>query len=252
MDRLQGKVALISGAARGMGASHARLFVEEGARVVIGDILDAEGEALARELGDNVIFVHLDVTQSEDWRTAVASAVRHFGGLDILVNNAAIAEFAPIMETSRALWDRTLAVNLTGTFKGVMAALPELKKSGRASIINVSSTAGFTGYEGLSVYNASKFGVRGLSKSMALDLAKYGIRVNSMHPGVIKTPLSEGLSETPSHVAMHRMGQPREVSYLALFLASDESSFCTGAEYLADGGEIAGLANNAVLSRHAL
>jgi len=252
MDRLQGKVALITGAARGMGAEHARLFIEEGARIVIGDILDAEGEALSAELGGNVIYVHLDVTKSDDWIHAVDTAVQHFGGLDILVNNAGIAEFAPIAETSMALWDRTLAVNLTGPFRGVMAALSELKKSGRASIINLSSTAGFVGYEGLSVYNASKFGVRGLTKSMALDLAKHGIRVNSVHPGVIKTPLSEGLSESPSHVAMRRMGEPREVSYLVLFLASDEASFCTGAEYLADGGEIAGLANNAILSRHAV
>ena len=233
-----------------MGAAHAQLLMQEGAKVVIGDILDDQGQALAAELGANVIYVHLDVTSTEDWDRAVATAVEHFGGLDVLVNNAAIAEFAAIEDTSMQLWDRTIAVNLTGTFRGIQAALPALKKSGSASIINISSTAAFVGYEGLSAYNASKWGVRGLTKSVALDMAKHGIRVNSVHPGVIKTPLSEGLSESPSHTAMHRMGDPKEVSYLVLLLASDESSFCTGAEYLVDGGEIAGLANLIALSRH--
>ena len=158
MARVSGKVALISGGARGMGAAHAELLMQEGAKVVIGDILDDQGYALAAELGENVIYVHLDVTSTEDWERAVATAVEHFGGLDILVNNAAVAEFAAIEDTTMQIWDRTIAVNLTGTFRGIQAALPALKKSGSSSIINISSTAAFVGYENLSVYNASKWG----------------------------------------------------------------------------------------------
>ena len=252
MARLTGKVAVISGASQGMGAAHARLMVREGARVVLGDILDAQGEELARELGEGALYVHLDVTNSDDWAKAVAAAVSNFDGLDILVNNAGIAEFVALEDTTMELWDRTLAINLTGAFRGIQAALPALKRSGNASIINISSIAGFVGFEGLGVYNASKFALRGLTKSLALDLAQYSIRVNSVHPGAIRTPMSVGLSLTPSNTAMHRMGEPEEVANLVLFLASDESSFCTGAEYLADGGEAAGLSNHIPLSRVAV
>ena len=252
MARLTGKVAVISGASQGMGAAHARLMVREGARVVLGDILDAQGEELARELGEGALYVHLDVTNSDDWEKAVAAAVSNFNGLDILVNNAGIAEFVALEDTTMELWDRTLAINLTGAFRGIQAALPALKKSGNASIINISSIAGFVGFEGLGVYNASKFALRGLTKSLALDLAQYSIRVNSVHPGAIRTLMSVGLSLTPSNTAMHRMGEPEEVANLVLFLASDESSFCTGAEYLADGGEAAGLSNHIPLSRVAV
>ncbi|KGJ71846.1 3-alpha-hydroxysteroid dehydrogenase [Cryobacterium roopkundense] len=249
MARLAGKVALISGAAQGMGAAHARTMIREGARVVIGDIGDAQGQALAEELGDNARYVHLDVTESEDWDRAVAVAVGSFGGLDILVNNAGIAEFVSLEDTTMELWDRTLAINLAGAFRGIQAALPALKQSEHASIINISSIAGFVGFEGLGVYNASKFALRGLTKSVALDLADDGIRVNSVHPGGVRTPMTVGLSANPSNTAMHRLGEPEEVSNLVLFLASDESSFCTGAEYLADGGEAAGLSNLIPLSR---
>ncbi|TFD47932.1 SDR family oxidoreductase [Cryobacterium sp. Hh11] len=249
MARLAGKVALISGAAQGMGAAHARTMIREGARVVLGDIGDAQGEALADELGVNARYVHLDVTDSEDWDRAVAVAVESFGGLDILVNNAGIAEFVSLEDTTMELWDRTIAINLTGAFRGIQAALPALKESEHASIINISSIAGFVGFEGLGVYNASKFALRGLTKSVALDLAADGIRVNSVHPGAVRTPMTVGLSLNPSNTAMHRLGEPEEVSNLVLFLASDESSFCTGAEYLADGGEAAGLSNLIPLSR---
>ena len=250
MARVSGKVALVTGAARGMGAEHARLLVEEGAQVVLADILDDLGQQLADELGENARYIHLDVRKSEDWDAAVATAVSTFGGLSVLVNNAAVAEFASVEDTTIELWERILEVNLTGTFRGMQAALPALKRSKSSSIVNISSTAAFVGYESLGAYNASKWGIRGLTKSVALDMAKFGVRVNSVHPGVIKTPLSEGLSETPAHVAMHRMGRSREVSYMVLFLASDESSYCTGAEYLVDGGEIAGLSNLIALSRH--
>jgi len=245
MARVSGKVALISGGARGMGASHARLLVDEGAKVVIGDILDSEGEALAAELGDAVRYVHLDVTDYDQWEAAVAAAVDTFGRLDIVVNNAGIANFGPIEEYTLDAWDLILKINLTGVFYGIKSAIPALKESGAGSIINVSSTAGLQGYEALPGYNAAKYGVRGLTKNAALDLGRYNIRVNSVHPGVIRTPMTEELETPQSHVALHRVGEPIELSNLILFLASDESSFSTGAEFVADGGETAGLAHYA-------
>jgi 3alpha(or 20beta)-hydroxysteroid dehydrogenase len=243
MARVTGKVALISGAARGMGASHARVLVAEGAKVVIGDLLDAEGEALAAELGDSARYVHLDVTVYDDWEAAVKVAVEAFGGLDILVNNAGIANFAPIEDYTVQQWDKIIAINLTGVFYGIKAAIEPLKRSGKGSIVNVSSTAGIQGFEALPGYNAAKFGVRGLTKNAALDLGRYNIRVNSVHPGNIRTPMTEGLDVNQNHVALHRIGEPIELSNLVLFLASDESSFSTGAEFIADGGETAGLAH---------
>ncbi|MRG59938.1 SDR family oxidoreductase [Agromyces sp. CFH 90414] len=243
MARVNGKVALISGGARGMGASHARRLVEEGAKVVIGDLLDAEGEALAAELGESVRYVHLDVTDFAQWQNAVELAVGEFGRLDILVNNAGIANFGPIEEYTIEAWDKIIAINLTGVFYGIKAAIPALKESGAGSIVNISSTAGLQGFEALPGYNAAKFGVRGLTKNAALDLGRYNIRVNSVHPGNIRTPMTEGLDVNQNHVALHRVGEPIELSNLILFLASDESSFSTGAEFVADGGETAGLAH---------
>ncbi len=243
MARVSGKVALISGGARGMGASHARLLVDEGAKVVIGDILDEEGEALAAELGDAVRYVHLDVTDYAQWEAAVAAAVEAFGRLDIVVNNAGIANFGLIEDYTLEAWDLIVKINLTGVFYGIKSAVPALKESGAGSIINVSSTAGLQGYEALPGYNAAKYGVRGLTKNAALDLGRYNIRVNSVHPGVIRTPMTEELETPQSHVALHRVGEPIELSNLILFLASDESSFSTGAEFVADGGETAGLAH---------
>jgi len=243
MGRVEGKVALISGGARGMGAEHARLLVKEGARVVVGDILDAEGEALVADLGEAARYAHLDVTQYADWEAAVALAESAFGRLDILVNNAGIATFGPIEEYTMQQWDQIIAINLTGVFAGIKASIDALKRSGAGSIINVSSTAGLQGYEALPGYNAAKFGVRGLTKNAALDLGRYNIRVNSIHPGAIRTPMTEGLDHSQNHVALHRIGEPIELSNLVLFLASDESSFSTGAEFVADGGETAGLAH---------
>jgi 3alpha(or 20beta)-hydroxysteroid dehydrogenase len=243
MGRVSGKVALISGGARGMGASHARLLVQEGAQVVIGDLLDAEGEALAAELGAAAHYVHLDVTDYADWEAAVAAAEAQFGRLDILINNAGIANFAPIEDYTLAQWDKIIAINLTGVFYGIKAAIEPLKRSGAGSIVNISSTAGLQGFEALPGYNAAKFGVRGLSKNAALDLGRYNIRVNSVHPGNIRTPMTDGLDVNQNHVALHRVGEPIELSQLVLFLASDESSFSTGSEFVADGGETAGLAH---------
>lgn len=242
--RLNGKVALVSGGARGMGAAHAKLMIAEGAKVVIGDLLDKEGEALAHELGPDATYVHLDVTKPKDWDDAVSKAVRTYGKLDVLVNNAGIANFGPIEEYSHADWDKIIAINLTGVFNGIKAAVPELKKTKGGSIINISSTAGIRGYPALSGYTATKFGVRGLTKAVALDVGKYGIRVNSVHPGVIRTPMTSSIPEDTRHVAMDRTAAPEEVAQLVLFLASDESSFSTGAEFIADGGETAGLVAN--------
>ena len=241
MARVAGKVALISGGARGMGAAHAELLVAEGAKVVIGDILDAEGEATAARLGDSVRFVHLDVTKPDDWNTAVSVAVDGFGGLDILVNNAGIANFAPIEDYTLEQWNLIIAINLTGTFNGIKAAIPALKKSGRGSIINISSTAGIKGVAALPGYTAAKFAVRGLTKEVAIDLGRYNIRANSIHPGNIRTPMTDGLDVDQSLVPLGRMGDASELSAMVLFLASDESSFSTGAEFIADGGETAGI-----------
>jgi 3alpha(or 20beta)-hydroxysteroid dehydrogenase len=241
-NRLEGKVALITGAGRGMGESHARAMVAQGARVLLGDILDDEGEKLAAELGDAAVYVHLDVTNRQQWAQAVATAVERFGKLNVLVNNAGIATVGAIGEYTPEQWDATIAINLTGVFNGISAAVKVLKASAPSSIINVSSTAGLQGYTALSGYTASKFGVRGLTKSVALDLGATNVRANSVHPGAVATPMTEGLDAQQRHVALRRVGTSMELSHLIVFLASDESSFCTGAEFVADGGETAGLA----------
>jgi 3alpha(or 20beta)-hydroxysteroid dehydrogenase len=243
MARVSGKVALISGGARGLGAAMARRLVEEGAQVVVGDLLDEEGEALAAELGAACRYMHLDVTRAQHWDTAVALAVEQYGGLDVLVNNAGIVNFGPIEEYTLELWNSIIAINLTGVFLGIKAAVPVIIRSTAGSIINVSSTAGMQGYEALPGYVAAKFGVRGLTKAVALDLGKYNVRVNSVHPGAIATPMTAGLELPQNHVALHRIGQAAEVANLVLFLASDESSFSTGAEFLTDGGELSGLSH---------
>ena len=224
-----------------MGAAHARRLVEEGAQVVIGDLLDEVGEATAAEIGENARYVHLDVTKPEDWDSAVATAVAEFGRLDILINNAGIANFAPIEDYTLEQWNLILAINLTGTFNGIKASIPALKESGKGSIINISSTAGIKGVAALPGYTAAKFAVRGLTKEVAIDLGRYNIRANSVHPGNIRTPMTDGLEVDQSLVPLSRMGEVSELSNLILFLASDESSFSTGAEFIADGGETAGI-----------
>lgn len=240
--RLAGKVALITGGARGMGESHARAMVAQGAQVVLADVLDEEAEALAAALGDAAIAVHLDVTNREQWAAAVAATLAAFGKLNVLVNNAGIAHFGTIGRYAPEQWDQMIAINLTGVFNGVHACVDALKAAAPGSIINISSTAGLHGYPGLTGYNAAKFGVRGLTKAVALDLGRHGVRCNSVHPGVVSTPMTEGLNATQDHVAMGRIGDPWELSALVVFLASDESSFSTGAEFVADGGEMAGRA----------
>jgi 3alpha(or 20beta)-hydroxysteroid dehydrogenase len=244
MGRVEGKVALISGAARGMGAAHVRRLVEEGARVVVADVLDEDAEELATDVGDAALAVHLDVAHYPDWERAVGLALDRFGRLDILVNNAGITNYARVEEYPLEAWHTIIAVNLTGVFYGIRAAVPAMRLNERGSIVNISSTAGIRGYAAMPGYTASKFGVRGLTKSAALDLGRYGIRVNSVHPGVIRTPMMEGREPPRDHVALGRMGEPHEVADVVLHLASDESSFTTGMEFVVDGGESAGVARD--------
>ncbi|HEY8700192.1 MAG TPA: glucose 1-dehydrogenase [Arthrobacter sp.] len=240
MERVIDTVALVSGGARGIGAAVASRLHGEGARVVIGDVLDEDGKETAERIGSGAVYVHLDVTRPQDWESAVNAAVETFGGLNILVNNAGIVNFASIEDYTLEQWNAVIAVNLTGTFNGIKAAIPALKQSRGGSIVNISSIAGIRGYEQIPGYTASKFGIRGLTKSAALDLGRHGIRVNSVHPGVISTPMTAGMAMDMSHVALSRMGHPGEVADLVLYLSSTESSFVTGAEFVIDGGDSAG------------
>ena len=243
MGRVDNKVALISGGARGMGASHARLLVREGARVVIGDILDEDGTALAAELGDAARYVHLDVTDPEQWKAAVATAIDAFGKLDVLVNNAGIVNGAMIQRFRLADWQKILDVNLTGTFLGIRASTDALIANKGGSIINVSSIEGMRGTPWAHGYVASKWAVRGLTKSVALELAPHNIRANSIHPGMIRTRMTENIPDDLIPIPLGRTADPLEVSTFVLFLASDESSYATGTEFVMDGGVIAGIAH---------
>ncbi|RDI44484.1 SDR family oxidoreductase [Nocardia mexicana] len=242
--RLAGRVAVISGAASGMGASHARAFIAEGADVVLGDIAVDAGKQLADELGERAAFAELDVTRAADWEAAVATALDRFGKLDVLVNNAGILDGGPLGSYTEAQWQRVLAVNLTGPFLGLSAARDALVAARPASVVNISSAAGMQGVSGMHAYTASKFGLRGFTKSAALELAPHGVRVNSVHPGGIVTPM---IGAQPGAVTIDlnestltRLGTPEEVSGLVVYLASTESSYCTGGEFLADGGMTAG------------
>jgi 3alpha(or 20beta)-hydroxysteroid dehydrogenase len=236
MSRLHNTVAIITGGARGMGAAHARAFAREGARVVIADVLDDEGRSLAAELGDTVRYEHLDVTSESEWETVVASTVEAFGTVDVLVNNAGIGNMAAIDNYTLEMWNAVLAVNLTGTFLGVKAVVPVMKAAKHGSIINISSVEGLRGSAGLHGYVASKFAVRGLTKSVAVELGRYNVRVNSVHPGFIVTPMTEQLDFARQQVPLGRPAQPEEVSSLVVFLASEESAYSTGAEFVVDGG----------------
>ena len=244
--RLENKVALISGGARGMGAVEAKMFVKEGAKVVIGDVLDEDGkqtESEINETGGECVFVHLDVTDETAWQDAVAAAVDRFGKLDILVNNAGIARINNVEDTTSDEWDLVMDINAKGVFLGTKAAIPEIRKAGGGSIVNISSIAGLTGGR-TSSYAASKGAVRLLTKSSAIQYAGEGIRCNSVHPGVIETPMTTpmmlntqtGRDLTASRHPLGRVGQPEDIAYGVLFLASDESSFMTGSELVIDGG----------------
>jgi len=238
MGRVDEKVALISGGARGMGAAHARMLVAEGAKVVISDILDDDGKALADELGAAARYVHLDVTDADQWDAAVATAVGEFGKLNVLVNNAGIVALGQIGKFDMTKWQKVIDVNLTGTFLGMQASVEAMKTAGGGSIINVSSIEGLRGAPMVHPYVATKWAVRGLSKSAALDLGKFNIRVNSLHPGFIRTPMTKHFPDDLVTSPLGRPGQSDEVATFVVFLASDESSFATGAEFVVDGGLI--------------
>ena len=246
--RLEGKVALISGGARGQGAAEAKLFVREGAKVVFGDIRDQEGqqvEAQIRELGGEATYTHLDVTREADWRSAVDTAVDRYGKLDILVNNAGIAIWKGVEDTTEEDWDRVMAVNAKGVFLGTKHSIPAMRRAGGGSIINISSTAGLRGSPGLAAYTASKGAVRLLTKSTAIQYARDNIRCNSVHPGGVDTPMVQEAPDDPARrearqrTPMGRRAAPEEIAYGVLYLASDESSFVTGSELVIDGGRSA-------------
>jgi 3alpha(or 20beta)-hydroxysteroid dehydrogenase len=246
MGRVDGKVALISGGAQGMGAAHARMLVAEGAKVVIGDILDDKGKALADEIGDAARYVHLDVTQFDQWQSAVSTATQEFGTLNVLVNNAGIVALGPLKTLDVAKWQNVLDVNLTGTMLGIKASIDAMTAAGGGSIINVSSIEGLRGAAWVHSYVASKWAVRGLTKSAALELAHAKIRVNSIHPGFIRTPMTKHLPDDMVQAPLGRPGTPEEVASFVLFLASDESSFATGAEFVMDGGLVADVPHRAM------
>ena len=283
MGRLDGKVALITGGARGMGESHVRAFAAEGARVVFGDVLDDKGKAVASALGDCVRYVHHDVTSEEDWACAVASAVDAFGRLDVLVNNAGILTFGRIADMPFAEFRRIMEVNAFGCWLGMKSVLSAMREAGGGSIVNISSIEGIAGAAGLSAYSASKFAIRGMTKAAAQELGAFGIRVNSVHPGAVLTDMIldaaaslgvsaagggqggggdgqggggdglQGNGEPRGHkggtrhykkffdsIPLARLGEATDVTRLVVYLASDESSYSTGSEFVVDGGILSG------------
>ena len=237
---LDGAVAIVTGAARGMGAQHVRGLVDAGARVVATDVLDDQGRVLADELGDAVMYRHLDVTDADGWDTVVAQAEEAWGPVKVLVNNAGIVMFGSLDALSTADWQRTIDINLTGVFLGMRAVIASMKRANGGAIVNISSTAGLQGYANLGAYVASKWGVRGLTKTAALELGPSNIRVNSIHPGPIRTPMTAGLDlETVAGQPIARVGEPEEVTAMLLFILQ-EATYSTGHEFIIDGGTIVG------------
>jgi 3alpha(or 20beta)-hydroxysteroid dehydrogenase len=246
--RLEGKVAIITGASRGTGEATARRFVAEGASVVLADVLDGLGTKVAKELGDAALYVHLDVTQEADWARCLEAARERFGPPNVLVNNAAILHIAPIEETSLEDWDRVMRVNQTGAFLGIRAVAPGMRESGGGSIVNVSSIDGLEGMSFVAAYASTKWALRGLSKCAALELGRDGIRVNTVCPASgshemtepWRSPDSGATAEYMAKRPIARSGTVEEVAGMILFLASDEGAFCTGGDYPIDGGHSCG------------
>jgi NAD(P)-dependent dehydrogenase (short-subunit alcohol dehydrogenase family) len=244
MGRLDGKVALITGAARGQGETEARLFAQEGAQVMLTDVLVEQGQQVVNSLrsgGTEATFLQLDVSNPHEWHEVVRHTVQTYGRLDILINNAGIAQRAGLLETEVEDWDRLMDINLKGVFLGMKYAIPVMLERGGGVVINISSTSGIVGFPGGTAYHAAKGGVRLLTKVVAAEFATRGIRVNSIHPGLIETPMTDNMAPQRMQLLldrtpMGRKGKPLEIAYGALFLASDEASFMTGAELVIDGG----------------
>lgn len=243
MHRVSGKVAIVTGGARGMGAAFARRLVDEGAQVVLTDVLDKEGQIVAQSLGDRARFMHHDVTSEREWKQIVSAAEAIFGPVSVLVNNAGIVGFDPIETMEEADYRRIIDVNQISVFLGMKSVLPSMKRAGGGSIVNISSTAGIVGLPNSLGYTASKFAVRGMTKTAAIEFAPYNIRVNSVHPGFIRTPMTtpapgeeDNFAAAAALMPAARLGQPDEVANVVLMLASDESRFSTGAEFVVDGG----------------
>ncbi|MEE2674472.1 MAG: glucose 1-dehydrogenase [Myxococcota bacterium] len=251
MGKLQGKVALITGAARGQGEAEARLFVEEGAQVVLGDMRDDLGKVVAESLGSSALYMNLDVSREESWASYCAGALEAFGKIDVLVNNAGILKLGSIAETPLDDYMHVIQVNQVGVFLGMKAVLAPMTEAGGGSIVNISSIGGLAGIPGMVSYVSSKFAVRGMTKTAALEFGALGIRVNSVHPGAVDTPMiapseagdgAADVSNIRKGLPLQRISDPAEIAKLVAFLASDESSYCTGSEFTADGGMMAGMA----------
>jgi 3alpha(or 20beta)-hydroxysteroid dehydrogenase len=240
MGRLDDRVVLITGAARGQGEAHARRFAAEGAKVIITDVLHDEGKTLAADLGADAMYLSLDVSSETAWNDAVKTAVGHYGRIDGLLNNAGVIQFAPLLQTSLDQYRRLIDINQVGVFLGMRSVAPHMPRGG--SIVNVSSIDGLMGMPGVVAYVASKFAVRGMTKTAAIEFAPLGIRVNSIHPGLILTPMLDdpvikaGIDTVLQSTPMGRAASPDEVAALALYLLSEESSYSTGAEFVVDGG----------------
>lgn len=243
MGRLTGKVALISGAARGQGEAEARLFAAEGAKVVLADVLDEDGTTVAKDIGDAATYLHLDVTSEDDWQLTVDKSIDGFGSIDILVNNAGVFAVNPLATTSLEDYRRIIDINQVGVFLGMRAVASHMAARASGSIINILSVAGLQGSPGTIAYTASKFAVRGMTKVVAKELAPFGVRVNSVHPGLIDTAMLRQITDVvnddaflKSRVPMGTIAEANDVANIVLFLASDDSSYCTGAEFVVDGG----------------
>lgn len=240
--KLENKVAIITGGAQGMGASHAKRFVAEGAKVVITDILEEKGKALAQELGDNALFIKHDVTKAADWDKVVKETEAAFGPVNILINNAGVGFVKLIEDMTEEEYRWEIDVNQVSIFLGMKAVVPSMKKTKNGSIVNISSVAGLLALPQYIAYSASKFAVRGMTKVAALEFADYGIRVNSVHPGLIDTPMTQdednaaSLAEFAKAIPLKRAAKPEEATNMVLFLASDDASYSTGSEFVIDGG----------------